>query len=100
MQSHRYARRAALAITFGLAALAAPSAAPAADLPPVTDLPTPHVTDAQLNTAFAQAVARGERPRKLRAARPAWFTRRVERRLARDRNGVIRAPVDAPLPGE
>lgn len=78
-----------------IAVLCAPAGAFAAE---VTALPT--ASQADIARAAADALARGERPRKLRGAQPAWFTRSVQRRLRRDRNGVIPAPVDAPLPGE
>ena len=90
-------RRATVVCAMAAAALAAPGAAQAADLP---GLDAPRAADAEIAKAAARALAAGERPQKLRAARPAWFTRKLQRRLARDRDGVIAAPVDAPLPGE
>jgi hypothetical protein len=53
-----------------------------------------------LRRAIERAAAAGVRPRKLRRQRPGWFTPSVERRLARDRDGTMAAPADAPLPGE
>lgn len=61
---------------------------------------TPGTAPADLRSAAAAALAAGKRPRELKKARPAWFTPEVERRLSRDRDGVMAAPVDAPLPGE
>jgi hypothetical protein len=64
------------------------------------ELSTPDVTKAQIKRVAAQAFASGAKPRKLRAARPAWFTQKRERKLRRDPDGVRMAPVDAPLPGQ
>ena len=88
-------RRALLgsALALVVSASAAPSAG-AVELPAV-----PSASNAELVAAAERAIRSGARPRKLRAARPAWFTPKVERRLRRDRDGVMAAPVDAPLPG-
>lgn len=61
-------------------------------------LRTPKFTQAQIVRAAQRAIASGARPQKLRAARPAWFTRKLARKV--HRRGVAAAPVDAPLPGE
>ena len=63
------------------------------------ELSTPQVTNAEIKRAAAKALASGATPRKLRAARPAWFTAKKERKVRRDEDGVRMAPVDAPLPG-
>ena len=64
------------------------------------ELSTPQVTNAEIKRAAAKALASGAKPQKLRAARPAWFTQKRERKLRRDADGVRMAPVDAPLPGQ
>ncbi len=56
----------------------------------------PGVSEAELMQALKGA--EGQKPQKLRAARPAWFTKKLERKVRR--RGVVSAPVDAPLPGE
>jgi hypothetical protein len=63
-------------------------------------LDTPDVTSSELQQAAQEAIASGAKPRKLRRATPKWFTPKVQRKLSRDRDGVMAAPVDAPLPGE
>jgi len=66
------------------------------------ELPAPDVTRAEVKRAALDALASGAKPRKLRAARPAWYGKKEERKVKRDRgdDGVTMAPVDAPLPGE
>jgi hypothetical protein len=64
------------------------------------ELSTPDVTNAQIKRAAIKAFASGARPQPLRAARPAWFTEKKERRVRKDPDNVQMAPVDAPLPGE
>ncbi len=64
------------------------------------ELSAPQVTNAEIKRAAAKALASGAKPQKLRAARPAWFTQKRERKLRRDADGVRMAPVDAPLPGQ
>lgn len=64
------------------------------------ELSTPDFTNAKIKRAAAKALASGAKPHKLRAARPAWFDRKQERKVKRDPDGVTMAPVDAPLPGE
>ena len=71
-------------------------AVPAAATPTVkTSGSIPGVSEAQLLQALAGAQGK---PQKLRAARPAWFTRALERKVRR--RGMVSAPADAPLPGE
>ena len=64
------------------------------------ELSAPQVTNAEIKRAATKALASGATPQKLRAARPAWFTEKKERKVRRDEDGVQMAPVDAPLPGE
>ena len=62
-------------------------AAPARAAEPIT----PQVSTAEIVAAVKSGGATA--PQKLRRARPAWFSRRVERRLTRDRvPGVQRSP--------
>ena len=89
------------------AVAAAPAAAgPAGVVPPrlgaVDVVPTdaapvlsPRLTSGD---AIERALRSGARPKKLRAPRPAWFTKALQRKV--ERRGVVRAPADAPLPGE
>ena len=72
-------------------------AAPAITAPAVAP---PDLRASELQRAIDRALAFGARPRKLRRQTPSWFTPSVERKLRRDRDGVVGAPVDAPLPGE
>lgn len=80
-------------IAAGLAAAAcvAPGTAAAAQ----TSLQTQADTQRVIAAAKA-ALARGEKPQKLRRATPAWYTSNVERRV--QRRGWAPLPVDAPLP--
>jgi hypothetical protein len=102
-------RSAAVVVVFGALLVAAPTALgsglpplqlPSADLPELQGAPGGDVSAADVRRAAERALASGKRPRKLRAATPAWFTPAVARRLRRDDDGVAMAPVDAPLPGE
>lgn len=63
-------------------------------------LESPKFAAAEIKRAAEKALASGARPQKLRRASPAWFTSDLRRRLAADADGVMLAPVDAPLPGE
>ena len=60
----------------------------------------PALDQSKVADAVRQAVASGAKVRKLRRESPSWYTPAVERRMKKDRNGVMTAPVDAPLPGE
>lgn len=88
---------AALAALLGIAAPAGattlPMGTPALAPPPALD-------QSELRRAIDRALASGARPQKLRRASPSWYTPAVERKMKRDRDGVMTAPVDAPLPGE
>ena len=66
------------------------------------ELSTQDFTRADIKRAATKALASGAKPQKLRAAQPAWYGRKEQRRVRRDRDGdgVTMAPVDAPLPGE
>jgi hypothetical protein len=64
------------------------------------ELSAPDFTNAQIKRAAAKALASGAKPRKLRAAEPAWYGPRQKRKTRRDEDGVRMAPVDAPLPGQ
>jgi hypothetical protein len=86
-------RRSILILLGALLLLALSGSASAAILSP------PQLTQAEIERAVERTLASGERPRELKAPRPAWFTPAVEERLRRD-GGVTTAPVDAPLPGE
>ena len=63
-------------------------------------LSAPDFTRAEIKRAAERALASGAKPQKLRAARPAWYGRKEERKTRRDQDGVTMAPADAPLPGE
>lgn len=86
-------RRTIAALAVAMLVLGA-GAADAAQLSP------PKFTHAEIKRAAAKAIASGAKPQKLRAARPAWFTAKRERKVREDEDGVTMAPVDAPLPGE
>jgi hypothetical protein len=86
--------KAALAATLTAALMIWTGTATAADLTP------PKFTQAQIRKAAIRALASGARPHKLRAARPAWFTKKQGRKVKQDPQGWTPAPVDAPLPGE
>ena len=67
---------------------------------PGLGLTPPSISKSEIELAAERALASGAKPRKLRAATPSWYTPAVERRMRRDRDGTMAAPVDAPLPGE
>lgn len=88
-------------VVAGLLGIASP--APAVPLPTMGTpklAPPPALDQSQLRQAIDRALASGAKPRKLRSESPSWYTPAVEREMKRDRNGVMTAPVDAPLPGE
>ena len=87
-------RRAGLAAGIAALALWAP-AAQAADVAGAAEVLKP---TASLQEAVDAAVASGAKPQKLRKPRPAWFTKRLERKV--ERRGYAAPPADAPLPGE
>lgn len=64
------------------------------------ELTTPSFTNAEIKRAVQKAVASGARPQELKAPRPAWYGKKERRKMRRDEDGVMMAPVDAPLPGE
>jgi hypothetical protein len=96
-----HARRlAALVVAIAMLTVAAPaSAAVLPSLAPAA-APATQLDDAELRRSIDRALASGARPQKLRRESPSWYTPAVARRLRNDRDGVMAAPVDAPLPGE
>ena len=63
-------------------------------------LTPPKFTQLEIKRAAAKALASGAKPRKLRAATPAWYTAKERRKVKESESGWTPAPVDAPLPGE
>ena len=101
---------AAVVTAFGVAT----AEAAVISLPDLTDPTTtelkqaaPEFTNREIGRAVRRAFESGARPRKLRRAEPAWYTREQKRKEREERNGkppkdddsVTMAPVDAPLPG-
>ena len=85
-----------------VAALAGALLATSTGTAAAVELSVPDVTTVEIKHTAAEALASGAKPRKLRAAEPAWYGRKEKRKVERDRDGdgVTMAPVDAPLPGE
>lgn len=88
-------RKLTAAVAAGATALLLCAAPAGADVDLKTSGSLPGVSEAELLRAIAGAKGK---PQKLRAARPAWFTKKLERQVRR--RDVMAAPVDAPLPGE
>ena len=100
MKRHPLRPAALCAVIVGLLAAAAPAGA--ATLPIGTDAlaPPAALDQSELRRAIDRALASGARPQKLRRQSPSWYTPAVQQKLSADRDGVMLAPVDAPLPGE